>query len=192
MIHCISWLYAELMCSILKYESARLKNDLSQLGSLVQLCAAPGHDRPIACWSARRRGGHRCLSAGCCGAAAEVLWGEGELPVKGVLLSYESGVHFHSLKHYSDYCLILCSIYVPYSYVSDIFEFILVESSLIIFHYVSLNINYRLYENLLSGQGALRDGRWEKRFSSQDDFLSPFCAVLTGYTSTMLVNCIYD
>lgn len=37
--------------------------------------------------------------------------------------------------------------------------FIMVESSLIIFDYVALNVNYMLYEKLLSGQGALRDGR---------------------------------
>ena len=37
--------------------------------------------------------------------------------------------------------------------------FIMVESSLIIFDYLTLNVNYMLYEKLLSGQGALRDGR---------------------------------
>ena len=76
------------------------------------------------------------------------------------LLSLVFIVIYYIILYYVD----ICSLFL-------LLLFIMVESSLIIFDYVELNVNYMLYEKLLSGQGALRDGRWEKRSSSQDEFL---------------------
>ena len=59
---------------------------------------------------------------------------------------------FSLYSHILYYIMFICSLFL-------LLLFIMVESSLIIFDYVALNVNYMLYEKLLSGQGALRDGR---------------------------------